>query len=113
MEAGTPEEVIDDLLECGVRAVVLTKAEAGASVRTVDGVTVDVPVPRRPEPVVDTMGAGDAALASLVCGVAEYGADLTDDRWGELLTRAMNTAADVCRTKGGSLAAGRHRKEHR
>lgn len=109
MEAKPPERVVDELLELGVGAVVFTKAAAGASVRTANGISVSVPASSRPEPVVDTMGAGDAALGSLVCGIAQHGRDLTADQWGGLLTLAMDAAADICRIEGGSFAAARNR----
>lgn len=107
LEAGTPEDVIDGLLQSGVRAIVLTKAGAGASVRTSGGAVMDVPVPTRSELVVDTMGAGDATLARLVCGIAKHGVDLTAHQWDDLLRESMELAADICRIKGGNLAAMR------
>jgi len=105
LEGGASGGIVDQLLSCGVRAVVLTMAERGASVRTRGGVVVEVPVPRRSEPVIDTMGAGDATLARLVCGLAQHGADLTACQWHELLVEAMDLAADVCRTTGGGILA--------
>ncbi|MCW2699615.1 MAG: sugar kinase [Blastococcus sp.] len=106
--AGTADEFVRNLLACGAGAVVLTMAEQGARVRTRGGVAVDVPVPIRTEHVVDTMGAGDAVLAELACGMSENGTDLAADAWEDLLRRAMGLAADICRTRGGSLAAVGH-----
>ncbi|QKW15268.1 PfkB family carbohydrate kinase [Verrucosispora sp. NA02020] len=100
-----PEQFVAELLRSGVRVVVLTRAADGVSVHTADGVVATVPVPDRPGPVVDTMGAGDATLARLVCGVAEDGVDLDAARWRDLAREAMDLAADICRISGGNLAA--------
>ncbi|MEH0970293.1 PfkB family carbohydrate kinase [Micromonospora sp. CPCC 205546] len=105
LDVGDPSEFVADLLRSGVRAVVLTRAADGVSVHTADGVVATAPVPVRPGPIVDTMGAGDATLARLVCGFAEYGIDLDTSQWSDLAREAMDLAADVCRISGGNLAA--------
>ncbi|MER5455969.1 PfkB family carbohydrate kinase [Micromonospora sp. NPDC002389] len=108
-----PGQFVAELLRSGVRVVVLTRAADGMSVHTADGVVATAPVPARPGPVVDTMGAGDATLARLVCGFAEDGVDLDATRWRDLAREAMDLAADICRISGGNLAALRptERKE--
>lgn len=97
------KDVVANLLTMGVGAVVLTEAEQGASVFTVDGGRVRVPVPARPDPVVDTMGAGDATLAQLLCGIARHGLLRTSEEWRDLLSQAMEVAANTCRIKGAIL----------
>lgn len=98
-----PEALVDELFGTGVRVVLVTRGSRGAGLHLPSGERIDVPVPSRPVPVVDTMGAGDATLAVLVAGIAVSGVDLGVDRWTELAVAAMELAADVCRVAGGSL----------
>jgi fructokinase len=98
-----PDQLIGELFADGVQVVLLTRGAAGATVLTPAGLAVDVPVPARSGPVIDTMGAGDATLAVLVAGITREGIELTADRWRQLATDAMEVAADVCRQPGGSL----------
>lgn len=97
------EDLVDELFATGVRVVLVTRGSRGASLHLPSGARIDVPVPSRPVPVVDTMGAGDATLAVLVAGIAASGVDLDVERWTELTVAAMELAADVCRVSGGSL----------
>ncbi|MCW2762901.1 MAG: hypothetical protein JWR85_3102 [Marmoricola sp.] len=98
-----PEAMVDELFLAGVRVVLLTRGARGASLRLASGDRVDIPVPSRPVPVIDTMGAGDATLAVLVAGIALSGVELSTERWSQLTVAAMELAADVCRVAGGSL----------
>jgi fructokinase len=108
LELGEPRAFAEQLLGLGVRAVVMTRGEFGASVYTADGPVISAPAAARREPVVDTMGAGDATLACLVVQFAAAGGvELDPPHWEDLLRSAMDLAADVCRTTGGSLAAAR------
>ncbi len=89
------------LREAGARAVLATRGGAGASV-TVDAMTVSAPVSAVPGLVVDTMGAGDAALASTIASLlAEHPVD--PDQWRSVLITAMDVAAATCRFEGGLL----------
>jgi fructokinase len=105
LEAGPPQDYVAELLDLGVGVVVLTRAEQGATLYTARGPELSVPASDRTQPVVDTMGAGDAALARLVCGLAEYGTDLSENQWRTVLGEAMELAADICRIEGGNLSA--------
>ncbi|MGO1971468.1 MAG: PfkB family carbohydrate kinase [Propionibacteriaceae bacterium] len=96
------DALVTDLLERGVGAVVLTRAAAGAEVWTARGVHVHVGAAQDPAPVVDTMGAGDAVLAQLIREVGERGTALDPEVWREVLARAMERAARVCRRVGGN-----------
>lgn len=97
-----PDGLFDELLDEGPSTVVLTRAAYGATLRTADGTTVHAAIPARPEPVVDTMGAGDAVLARLVTELVR-GSGASGPDWARALREAMELAADVCRVAGGCL----------
>ena len=89
------------LRDAGARAVLATRGAAGASV-SVDGMTLSAPTSAVPGPVVDTMGAGDAVLASAVASLlAEHPVD--PEQWRSLLMTAMDVAAATCRFEGALL----------
>lgn len=92
----------DRLRSLGARTVVLTDGPAGASVFTADG-RVDEPVAVLPGPIVDTMGAGDATMATLLAHLVTLGAPADADGWRTPLRRAMRIAAATCRRPGGLL----------
>jgi sugar/nucleoside kinase (ribokinase family) len=91
------------LLAGGAPAVLSTAGAGGASVRTSSGVHASVPIASRPEPIVDTMGAGDATLASVVASILVLGFPATDLEWTQILERAMRIAAATCRADGALL----------
>ncbi|MEQ6899026.1 PfkB family carbohydrate kinase [Microbacterium sp. KR10-403] len=89
------------LVEAGADAVVATAGAEGASLEAA-GVEVTAPVVSLPGPVVDTMGAGDAVLSSLVASmIRDAPADAV--AWEEALVQAMRVAAATVRFQGALL----------
>lgn len=89
------------LIDLGADAVLATKGAHGADVEA-GGLVVTRPVSTLAGRIVDTMGAGDAALAAAVTTLVE---GVPDDAaaWGGLLQRAMDVAAATCRSEGALL----------
>lgn len=85
----------------GARAVLATAGSEGALLETDEGV-VRAGVAATPGPIVDTVGAGDATLASLAVSYVTH-APWDAGRGQELLDRAMAVAAATCRGEGGLL----------
>lgn len=85
------------------KVVVVTHGARGASVHLPDGSTISRAAFPLGLPVVDTLGAGDAALAAVVAGLAVAGPSLEAGLWGRLLEQAMVIAAWTCRSPGGLL----------
>lgn len=86
-------------IAAGAYAVAITRGPAGARIVTGDG-WVDALVPPLEAPIVDTIGAGDAVLASLTASV------INGDHaggWAGPLGRAMAVAAATTRSAGGLL----------
>ncbi len=98
------EEAAARLFSLGVDTVLFTHGSAGASVLTKAGVTTSMPVAPAEGAVVDTMGAGDATLATVVAFMLRKGAPSDEAGWRACLEEAMRTAAATCRSPGGSLA---------
>ncbi|WPF66489.1 MULTISPECIES: carbohydrate kinase [unclassified Corynebacterium] len=86
-----------------VPVMVITRGGEGLSVRTP---TAQVDVPAVPVTVVDTIGAGDTILASLVTYAERHGwgpgdlAGLTEEQWREVLRFAATAAAITCSRVG-------------
>jgi fructokinase len=59
-----------------------------------------VPATRLDQPVIDTMGAGDATLASFIVFLLTEGTP-----WRRCLQRAMDVAGATCRSTGAALVA--------
>jgi len=97
------DEVAVHLLDLGARTVLLTRGAEGASYRGADGMHVDVPIAFMPDPVVDTLGAGDATLATVVAGLLRADSRPDADVVRTVLARAMRVAAATCRVSGGLL----------
>lgn len=89
------------LVGLGAEAVLATAGAAGATLEAGrDEVTR--PISALPGRIIDTMGGGDAAFATVIAAlVAEVPADA--DAWGAVLTRAMDVAAATCRFEGALL----------
>jgi fructokinase len=96
-------EVVDHFFAMGVETVLLTHGSAGASVSTRAGLNASVPIARSEGPVVDTMGAGDATLASVIAFILGRGMPRTEAAWHNCLREAMRVAAATCASPGGSL----------
>lgn len=95
------DDLRDRLLALGAAAVLATRGPGGADLRTGE-VAVARPISSAPRPVIDTMGAGDAVLASAVASLlGDRPADEQD--WTALLERAMDVAAATCRFEGALL----------
>jgi sugar/nucleoside kinase (ribokinase family) len=97
------ESLTRRLLAAGTQNVLATAGKDGASVTTSDGHTASEPIVSLPGPVIDTMGAGDATLASIVATFMQDGTPATDADWNEALTIAMRIAAATCRHEGALL----------
>ncbi|MBF4636072.1 hypothetical protein ITJ38_16810 [Agreia pratensis] len=97
----------EGLTSTGSQTVLSTAGRDGASIATESGVLVHQPITLMSEPVVDTMGAGDATLASVAASLVEAreSGELpqTGDEWQAVLERAMAVAAATCRTRGALL----------
>jgi fructokinase len=89
------------LVGAGAQVVVATAGAEGASLQTPHA-EVTVPVASLPGPVIDTMGGGDAVLASLVASLIR---DAPTDAvaWEEALVQAMRVAAATVRFQGALL----------
>ena len=84
-----------------VRRQLVEAGAEGASLEAA-GVEVTAPVVSLPGPVVDTMGAGDAVLSSLVASmIRDAPADAV--AWEEALVQAMRVAAATVRFQGALL----------
>jgi len=97
------QTVAADLLRRGTLAVVATAGADGAEVMTGSGLRVGAPVAQVPGPIVDTMGAGDSVLASLVASIARHGFPEGVGAWSAALAAAMEIAALTCRQPGALL----------
>jgi len=97
-------EPVDDvaarILGLGTRAVFVTRGSQGASYLSDQGAPVDVAIAQLPGPIVDTLGAGDASLATLVHGLLQSTGEVDVT---PILERAMRVAAATCRAPGGLL----------
>jgi fructokinase len=105
---GAPhDETARQLLERGVRLVVITRGGEGALGWTRNAHAVS---PVRPVAVVDTVGAGDSYQAALLAGLAEMGCTTPDaidalrpDALARLLEFAGQAAALTCCKRGADL----------
>ncbi|RWZ50965.1 hypothetical protein ELQ90_09115 [Labedella phragmitis] len=94
--------LVPDLQRGGAEVVLATEGKAGA--RILDGeVEVSSGIASLPGPIVDTMGAGDASLASVVADVVRQGRPADSNGWSRVLDRAMLVAAATCRSEGALL----------
>ncbi|MGO4592749.1 PfkB family carbohydrate kinase [Leifsonia sp. 2TAF2] len=91
------------LLGLGPSAVLATEGAAWATLLLASGVTVHRPVHPMTAPIVDTMGAGDATLASITATLARVGMPETAEETTRVLDEAMSIAAATCRIPGALL----------
>ncbi len=89
------------LVDLGVDAVLATQGSSGATIEAGD-IIVTRPISDLPGPIVDTMGAGDAAFAAAVAALVD-GWPESEEAWGGALERAMDVAAATCRFEGALL----------
>jgi sugar/nucleoside kinase (ribokinase family) len=101
---GIPLEALRDrLLGLGGRAVLATAGRDGASIVTREGVQADEGIAELPGAIVDTMGGGDATLASVVVSLLRDGMPDTVAGAHAMLKQAMLVAAMTCRHEGALL----------
>lgn len=100
---GGEQDALENIFARGVKAVVFTRGQNGVSAFSRDGMRVDVGIAKQSGPVIDTMGAGDATLASITSTIAFIGLPKDRSTWTALLTRAMDVAAATCRSPGGEV----------
>lgn len=91
------------LLDQGTKAVLITEGTRGVTLMTRGGSVLHHPIVGLPGPIVDTMGASTAVLASIIETLYKDGIDLTDDQWMQALAKSQLIAAATCRTIGGIL----------
>lgn len=90
------------LLELGVQVVLATYGADGAEAFTTQG-SVKVPISPMDGAIVDTMGAGDATLATVVVDMLHGGFHQDLATWEQTLAHAMQNAAATCRAAGALL----------
>lgn len=95
--------VTEHLFGIGVETVLFSHGADGATLVDRSGLQVAVPIVARPEPIVDTMGAGDATLASLIVSLLRDGRPSGAAVWQRYLLQAMAVAAATCRRAGAEL----------
>jgi len=89
------------LVDLGVGAVLATYGAGGAAIDAA-GTSVSRPIADLPGRIVDTMGGGDAVLATTAALVRDrLPADARE--WDAVLSRAMDVAAATCRHEGALL----------
>ena len=93
--------VAERFVAAGTGAVLATEGARGATVHT-RSTPVHREIVELPEPIVDTMGAGDATFSAVIAG---YGERLD---WRALLGAAMAIAAETIRHHGGTLRIPSH-----
>jgi fructokinase len=101
--AESADAVAQRALSLGAKAILVTRGGAGASYLGADGTTLHVPIAQLPSPVIDTLGAGDATLASMVSGLLATGSAPSAAQLSDHLHYAMLVAAATCRVRGGLL----------
>jgi sugar/nucleoside kinase (ribokinase family) len=96
-------ELESHLLAVGCAAVLGTAGKDGAEIVTSNGVASHEPIVALPGSIVDTMGAGDAVLASVTESILVDGIPKDEQNWHGVLERAMRVAAATCRHEGALL----------
>jgi len=103
----------DSVRELGSEYVLTTAGSAGASIVSRSGMRVDVPITRLPGPIVDTMGAGDATLATICASLTSGGIPVGAPEWAQTLGDAMLVAAATCRAPGALIQLPQERRAAR
>ena len=97
------QKIAPHLFELGAETLLFSHGAEGARVVDRSGLSVHVPVFALPGPIVDTMGAGDATLASVIASLARNGRPQSASQWQVCLSEAMAVAAATCRQAGAEL----------
>lgn len=95
------EQLREKLIGLGVGAVLATYGAGGAAIDA-GGTSVSRGISDLPGRIVDTMGGGDAVLATTAALVRDRLPE-TAQEWDAVLTRAMDVAAATCRQEGALL----------
>ena len=103
---GAPEDVTMRLIEQGVHAVVVTDGPRGASLVT-ENCAVTFASLIAAEDVVDSLGAGDAALGAIAARLYSNGWPSDQQMWRSVMEFAMEAAAVACRSAGGTASVPR------
>ncbi|KQR86729.1 PfkB family carbohydrate kinase [Microbacterium sp. Leaf179] len=98
---GSLDDLRVRLVGLGVRAVLATYGAGGAAIDAA-GTSVARGISELPGRIVDTMGGGDAVLATTVALVRDR-LPVDAEEWDAVLTRAMDVAAATCRHEGALL----------
>lgn len=96
------DEVTSDLLDLGVGHVLATEGRNGSRWVNRSGIDVAAPIAFREEPVVDTLGAGDAVFAVAIASLVQEGVPMRGIEARAILHRAMELAGVAIR-RGGPL----------
>ncbi|OWV86819.1 PfkB family carbohydrate kinase [Rhizobium sp. R693] len=100
------EDVATHLFSLGVGTILVSHGAGGARVIDRSGMSVAVPVADVAGDILDTMGAGDAMLATVISGIVERGFPRAERQWEASLVDAMKVAAATCRNPGAELILG-------
>jgi fructokinase len=100
---GDRKETVARLFGLGIETLLLTHGAQGASLHTRSGLSVAVDIARQAKPIVDTMGAGDATLATVIAFILHQGMPREEGEWRHCLDKAMQVAAATCAHAGGGL----------
>ena len=100
---GDHQAAADRLFGLGIETLLLTHGGDGASLRTRAGLSVKVGIARHTKPIIDTMGAGDATLATVIAYIVRQGIPKNSGEWRHCLEQAMRVAAATCASAGGAL----------
>lgn len=98
---GPLDDLREKLVGLGVRAVLATYGAGGAAIDA-GGTSVSRGISDLPGRIIDTMGGGDAVLATTAALVRNRLPD-TAEEWDAVLARAMDVAAATCRHEGALL----------
>lgn len=96
------DELRARLGDLGAATVLATYGAGGVAVDAGE-ISASRPISDLPGRIVDTMGAGDAVLASAVVSLVRDGMPRDAEEWGSVLERSMQVAAATCRFEGALL----------
>ena len=101
--AGERKAAVTRLFHLGVATVLHTHGADGASIHTKSGASVSAGAAPRTSPIIDTMGAGDATLATVISFILRQGMPENAGAWRDCLQEAMQVAGATCAHAGGAL----------
>jgi len=101
--AGERKAAVTRLFHLAVATVLHTHGADGASIHTKSGASVSAGAAPRTSPIIDTMGAGDATLATVIGFILRQGMPENAGAWRDCLQEAMQVAGATCAHAGGAL----------